>query len=293
MPISQPIINITKIGIGSEFEYTATFPIMPEIKLSDYKKIAKKSIEDTEKILLEELRNKNNKANKEDLLNVNDEEVENVLITLQKGRSAGAHIHEDGNVHAENHNNLEKKESVGEKIKEELPPLDDNFAQSFGENFKTLQDLKDKVKENLIFEKKSKMVEKKRTNILENLVNETKINIPEILIKDELERMKAQMKADVERFGSEWKEYLEHLKKTEDDLKEEWKDVANKRVSSQLIINEIAKKENIKVGKEEIEVEAIKILSQMPEANENHVNNYVEQILRNEKVMRILDGEEK
>lgn len=289
VPISDPKINITKIGQGSTFEYNAIFPVMPEIKLPNYKKISKEIIEDTEKKALEELRKKNDQANKEDLLSVSEEEVNDVLLSLQKGRNAGANLNESDTSQS-NQDNPEAK--VEDEIKEDLPPLDDAFAQSFGEQFKTLQDLKNKVKENLALEKKSKLTEKKRTNILEKLVAETKIIIPEALIKDELERMKAQMKADVERFGSKWEDYLIHLKKTEEELKEEWRDVANKRVSSQLIVNEIAKEEKIKPTKEEIDTEAIKILSQMPDANENHVNNYVEQVLTNEKVMRVLDGEE-
>ncbi len=291
VPIGEPKINITKIGQGSEFEYNAIFPVMPEIKLANYKKISKEVVDNVEKEAVEELRKDNDKANKEDLLNVSDQEVMDVLVSLQKGRNAGAHVHEDGTVHAESDDEDTAKVKI--ETKEDLPPIDDAFAQSFGEHFKTLDDLKNKVKENLILEKKAKLIEKKRTSILEKLVSETKITIPEALIKDELERMKAQMKADVERFGSKWEEYLEHLKKTEEELKEEWKDVANKRVSSQLIVNEIAKEEKVKPTKEEIDVEAIKILSQMPEANENHVNNYVEQVLTNEKVMRILDGEDK
>ncbi len=84
-----------------------------------------------------------------------------------------------------------------------------------------------------------------------------------------------------------------HLKKTEEDLKNEWKDIAYKRVMSQLLINEIAKKEKIETSKEEIDAEALKIMTQMPEANENNVRSYVQQILINEKVMKMLDGEEK
>lgn len=61
---------------------------------------------------------------------------------------------------------------------------------------------------------------------------------------EELERMSLTMKNDVERYGSKWEEYLEHIKKTEEDLKNEWAETAIKRVKSQLILNEIAKKEN-------------------------------------------------
>lgn len=224
IPINNPKINITKIGQGSEFEYEAIFQVMPEVDLPDYKKISKEIVESTEKQSLEELRNKNKEA---ELLEVSDQEIDDVLTSLQKGRNVGSHIHEDGKVHneadmeEEKQKQKENKNEIEKEIKEDLPPLDDAFAQSFGENFKTLEDLKNKVRENLILEKKSKLIEKKRTNILEKLVSETKINIPEILIQEELERMKAQMKADVEKFGGKWEDYLIHLKKTEEDLKED------------------------------------------------------------------------
>jgi trigger factor len=105
--------------------------------------------------------------------------------------------------------------------------------------------------------------------------------------------MKATMKADMERYGSKWEEYLEHLKKTEEEIKKDWRETAEKRTKSQLILNEIAKKEKIEVSKDEVLAEALKIMTQMPEANEDHVKSYVTQILQNEKVMKILDGEMK
>ncbi len=288
VPISDPKISITKIGQGSEFEYNAVFPVLPKIDLVDYKKIAK---EEGEKVIeeeLKELKKAKDGAKKEDIYEVEEKEVLEVLETLRKGRAGGAHIHEDGTVHEEAHHHEEENK---EEEKEDLPELNDEFAQSFGESFKTLEDLKAKVKENLLLEKKAKILERKRTQILDKMVSETKISLPEVLLEDELERMKMQMKADIERFGSKWEDYLTHLKKTEEDLKAEWKDVAYKRVVSQLLINEIAKKEKIGVSPEEVDVEAMAIMSQMPEANENNVRSYVHQILQNEKVMKFLDGE--
>ena len=94
---------------------------------------------------------------------------------------------------------------------------------------------------------------------------------------------------DIEKMNSNWEEYLSNIKKTEEDLKKEWRDIAVKRVKSQLIVNSIAKKENILISKDEIEAESIKILSQFPEAKEASVNSYVEQILINEKVLKLLE----
>lgn len=295
IPVSEPKISIAKIGQGSDFEYNAIFAVLPKIDLVDYKKLAKEESDKIEKGEFDELKKKNDQAIKEDILNVSDSEVDDVVESLRKARNTGGHVHEDGTIHEHSHDDSEGKEDKKDEKaeKEELPEINDEFAQSFGEQFKTLEDLRAKIKENLVLEKKSKLQEKKRTSILERLVKETKTSLPEALIADELERMKLQTKADVERFGSKWEDYLMHLKKTEEDLKNEWKDIAYKRVMSQLLINEIAKKEKIETSKEEIDVEALKIMTQMPEANENNVRGYVQQILINEKVMKMLDGEEK
>ena len=295
IPVSEPKISIAKIGQGSDFEYNAIFAVLPKIDLVDYKKLAKEENGKIEKGEFDELKKKNDQAVKEDILNVSDSEVDEVVESLRKARNTGGHVHEDGTVHEHSHDDSEGKEDKKDEKaeKEELPEINDEFAQSFGEQFKTLEDLRAKIKENLVLEKKSKLQEKKRTSILERLVRETKTSLPDALISDELERMKLQTKADVERFGSKWEDYLTHLKKTEEDLKNEWKDIAYKRVMSQLLINEIAKKEKIETSKEEIDVEALKIMTQMPEANENNVRGYVQQILINEKVMKMLDGEEK
>lgn len=295
IPVSEPKISIAKIGQGSDFEYNAIFAVLPKIDLVDYKKLAKEENDKIEKGEFDELKKKNDQAVKEDILNVSDSEVDDVVESLRKARNTGGHVHEDGTIHEHSHDDSEGKEDKkGEKAeKEQLPEINDEFAQSFGEQFKTLEDLRAKIKENLVLEKKSKLQEKKRTSILERLVRETRTSLPDALISDELERMKLQTKADVERFGSKWEDYLTHLKKTEEDLKNEWKDIAYKRVMSQLLINEIAKKEKIETSKEEIDAEALKIMTQMPEANENNVRGYVQQILINEKVMKMLDGEEK
>ncbi len=295
IPVSEPKISIAKIGQGSDFEYNAIFAVLPKIDLVDYKKLAKEENDKIEKGEFDELKKKNDQAVKEDILNVSDSEVDEVVESLRKARNTGGHVHEDGTIHEHSHDDSEGKEDKKDEKaeKEELPEINDEFAQSFGEQFKTLEDLRAKIKENLVLEKKSKLQEKKRTSILERLVRETKTSLPDALISDELERMKLQTKADVERFGSKWEDYLTHLKKTEEDLKNEWKDIAYKRVMSQLLINEIAKKEKIETSKEEIEAEALKIMTQMPEANENNVRGYVQQILINEKVMKMLDGEEK
>jgi trigger factor len=277
VPLSSPKVSITKIGKGSEFEYFAIFAILPKVDLVDYKKISK---DEMKKVLGDE---KNTSE-------VSEEEVIEVLNGLRKARTPHTHVHEDGTVHHHSHSASEEvsSENNPELKSEDLPALDDAFAQSFGEHFKTLEDLKNKIKDNLKLEKEAKLEDKKRTSVLGRLVSEMQITLPNVLIEDELERMKAQMKGDIERFGSKWEEYLEHLKKTEEELKKEWTEVAEKRIKSQLILSSIAKKEKVEISKEDIDKEAVKILTEMPDAPEDHVNSYVHQILLNERVMKML-----
>lgn len=287
VPISEPKISITKIGKGSEFEYSASFATLPKINLPEYKKISKEEKVKVSEELLEELKKVKADAKQEEIFDVQDEEVVEIMDNLRKARNVGAHVHDDGTVHDHAHDD-NQAEAENKADSPSLPELNDEFAQSFGDNFKTLEDLKNKIKENLTLEKKAKIQDKERNHILERLVKETTANLPEILIQEELGRMKAQMIGDVERMGAKWEDYLSQIKKTEEDLQNDWRETANKRVLSQLILNEIAKSEKLEVSKEEIDVEAIRILAEMPEANENHVNSYVHQMLLNEKVMRFL-----
>ncbi len=211
IPIIQPQINITKIGKGSDLEYTATFPIVPKVELTDYQKLIKNSQKEIESEALKDLQKVSAESKSEDLLMVSDEEVEKVIQDIRKARAFGISPDQHNHEHGDNHNHDENKTKVesenkteaDEKSEEkkELPPLDDAFAQSFGEQFKTMEDLRKKIKENLTLEKVSKLQDKKRTTILEKLVAETKIDIPEALIENELARMKAQTKSDVERYG--------------------------------------------------------------------------------------------
>lgn len=300
-PISEPQVSITKIAKGNPLELTITVPVMPELDLPAYKKIAKSAFDDGEKI------------------EVTDKDIEDVLEELRKGRKTQhAHDHDghdhgdheghdhddhaghDHNAHVEEAKSDEDVESQQastqlKKVKEEdtkdvpLPELNDEFAQSFGDNFKNLADLKAKVGENLKLEKEQKLREKRRSAIMEKLVAETKADLPEILIEGELNNMLHQMKADITRFGGTWEEYLLHSKKTEDQIKADWVGDAHKRAMSQLILHKIGQAEKLTATEEEVEVELIRLLATVQDADEERAKAYLYQALTNDKVLKFLE----
>lgn len=280
-PISDPQITITKIAKGNPLELTITVPVMPEVTLPDYKKLAKEVVKDDETI------------------EVTDKDIEDVVEELRKGRvhkHAHDHHHDD-HVHGEDCDHDHEEVSAlgdateGDSKKEEaaLPEVNDEFAQSFGGEFKTVAELKSKIGENLKLEKEQKLREKRRTAIMEKLIAETKADLPEVIVEGELSNMLNQMKADITRFGGTWEEYLTHSQKTEEEMKASWKDDAHKRALSQLLLHKIAQAEKLTATEEEVEVELVRLLATVQDANEERAKAYLYQMLTNDKVLRFLE----
>lgn len=238
--IDHPHIHIVKLSKADDFVYMAHAPVYPEFTIPDYKAIAKS-------------------VKKDEITSPTDEEVENVLKELAKGRGEGTAI-------------------------------DDAFAQTFGKDqFPTIESLRHKVRENLSLEKAQTIKEKNRAAILEELIKSTEVTIPPVMIGDETNRIIGQMKFDVGRMGGNWSEYLTHTGKTEEDMRKEYEDIAKKRATSQLLLNEIAKAENIKPSDDEVDVEVIRIMAQDQNAKEDNVKAYVTNMLMNEKVLQLLE----
>src|SRR5690606_29807410 len=149
---------------------------------------------------------------------------------------------------------LQKTRATKEGEKEVLPEINDEFAKGLGK-FKNLEELKEKIKENLSAEKKQRNKEKKRVTIVENISQKTEVELPEILIENELNKMQLELKGQIEQMGLSFKDYLEHIKKTEEDLRKGWRADAEKRVKFGLIMNKIAEEEKISPKKEEVEKE--------------------------------------
>lgn len=260
--IGRPEIQITKIGQGSPLEFKVKTALLPDVKLSDYKKNAK---------------TQNSKESK--IHEITDKEVDDVIRNLQEN-IAHQKIHEEsGNGKEHNHREITPAD---------LPEVNDEFAKMIG-NFKDVADLKSKIKENIFVEKSLKEKDKKRTEILEEIMKESKIDLPKIIIEGEMEKMFAQLKDDIAKNGISYEDYLKHVKKTEDDLRLEWKETATKRAKSQVILNTIAKDEGIAPKEEEVKKEMANILSHYKEADRFRVRMYVETFMTNELVFQFLE----
>jgi FKBP-type peptidyl-prolyl cis-trans isomerase (trigger factor) len=94
----------------------------------------------------------------------------------------------------------------------------------------------------------------------------------------------------------EMEKYLEHLKKTKDDLKKEWQPQAEKRVKSALALEELVKEKEIEISSEKIEEEMNKTLQYYGGKEEakdkidmTRLYNHTKKILQNEEIFEMLE----
>lgn len=143
----------------------------------------------------------------------------------------------------------------------ELPEIDDAFAKGLG-NFASLEELKKNMCEGILAEKKIKREEEYRVRIIDALVEKTKIEYPDILVVEESQRMLRAFEIQVQSAGLDFAGYLAQMKKTADELKKEWEPQAKKTLAANLILDTLAKEEELDVDTQEVETEMNKTLVQ-------------------------------
>jgi len=258
--IGQPQVTIRKLARNNPLEFGIVVAVVPEVKLPDYKKLAKKQAEEKE------------------VVEINDTEVDQVILEVRKHYTHDAK-HKRGEFADHNHAPLDEKD---------LEPLTDEIVKSLGE-FSSVEDLKEKVKENLTKEKIKKNKEKKRLAIIDSIIDATEIEVPGILIENELDKMMGQFEDDIAKAGIPFDDYIKNIGKGKDDMKVEWRETAVKKAKAQLVITKIAEAEKITPDADDIRNEAEKILMVYKEADPLRVRVYVAIMMTNEKVLEFLE----
>lgn len=177
------------------------------------------------------------------------------------------------------------KNEAGEKVK---PELNDEFVKSLGD-FKDVSDFKAKLTENMQNDKNIQAAQKRRLEIMELIIKETKIKLPEVLVEEEQHKMLEEFRGRVESMKMNFEEYLATIKKTEDELKAEWKDDATKRAKMNVIVPQIANTESIKPSAKDIDHELSHLKEHHPDIDDVRARVYIAGVLTNEKVFQFLE----
>jgi trigger factor len=124
-----------------------------------------------------------------------------------------------------------------------VPLLDDAFAKQFGA--KTLDDLRKRLAENHRQEADDEARRATQQVALEALLKKASVELPDALVEEELNRMFAEFREQLDRQGIPYEKYLEHLGKSEDELRKEQRTEAERRVKLSLVVNTLAEVEKI------------------------------------------------
>ncbi|QQS61710.1 MAG: trigger factor [Candidatus Moraniibacteriota bacterium] len=143
----------------------------------------------------------------------------------------------------------------------ELPEINDAFAISIGK-FKDLSDLKLSISKGMTQEKYEREEQEKRSHIMDILLENVEMELPEILLEEELHAMLHDFEYRVTSSGISFEQYLQQVKKTREDISEMFKESAKKRVMGNLVFSEIAQEEKIEPSSQEIQTHMNSTLAQ-------------------------------
>jgi trigger factor len=141
---------------------------------------------------------------------------------------------------------------VSEIKEKDLPELDDEFAKSIGEGFETLAALRERVTSNLRTMAEAEARRSLEDKVMETLAELSQVDFPPVLVEHEIERLIRERESSVEG-------HIEDSGKSEEELKQELRPIAIKRVTGALLLGKVVEEEQIEVTEAQVdeEVEAM------------------------------------
>ena len=163
------------------------------------------------------------------------------------------------------------------KVKE-LPELDDDFAAEVSE-FDTLEEYKADIKAKIKEQKQAEGNRQKEDQAVEKAVANATMDIPEAMIDTQVGQMAQEFAQRLQSQGLSMEQYFQFTGLTADKMKEEMRPQAVKRIETRLVLEAIAKAENIEISDEKLDAE----LAKMAETYQMEVDKLKEYMGESEK----------
>ena len=178
---------------------------------------------------------------------------------------------------------MDFKVKVGEVFVRQLPELNDEFAKGLGK-FENAEALKKSLKEGITKEKESKEKERLQIKIMEEIIKDSKIEFPKVMVDKALDNL-----------VNEYKAYVPAGKEDDAALRERLQEKAKNEVATNLVLYKLAKEQKIEPDSKEVEEEANKFLthskfSRTPNLDPQKVYDYSYGIVQNRKVFEYLES---
>lgn len=249
IPIDYPKYEVVSFVKAQGLQYRAIITNRPQVNVGDYKTI---------------------KVAKPPLKPATEDEITKVIDDLFKRwqarqpaigtagpstptLSTGVNFQSDPSVAPTN----TSASPVSTQLASTLGGPTDEFAKTMGAT--SVVDLRAKVKQDLDSNITMNNELDYEEAILQKIADLTQVEIPDILIQDELNRMLVSLQRRVADMGLLLDDYLRGQKKTLEEIKNEWKPQAEKNVKMELGLAEVARRENVVISDTELQAEIDKI----------------------------------
>ena len=140
---------------------------------------------------------------------------------------------------------------ITEKI---LPELDDEFADEVSE-FSTLAEYREDVRRNITERKEKSALSVKENQAVEKVIADAHVEIPEAMLRTQQEQIASELEQQVVSQGMKFEDYLNYAQTTREQLVDRMKDDAERRIMYRLVMEQVAKEENITATDEDFEAE--------------------------------------
>ena len=192
---------------------------------------------------------------------------------------------------------VEVQVSISQVQEQELPELDDDFAQLASE-FDTVAELTDDVRVRLANGKRLEQAAAARDAVLEVLLEQVEVPLPESIVTDELNARRQNVEQQLAMAGITMDKYLEDEGQTLEEFEADLERRVRDAVAAQFILDEIAKKEELGVDQNELSQHLVRRAQQSGQdpqefANHmfehNHIPDLVQEILRGKALATIVE----
>ena len=180
----------------------------------------------------------------------------------------------------------------------ELPAIDDAFAKA-ASKFETLDELKADIRKNLTENAERKAENDRKAEALETASKNITVDIPPVMVDNEVTRMLREMEMRLAQQGMQLEQYLQFAGTDIAKLREQYRETAEKNFRTGLMLEEVAKAENIKVEAadldKEVEVMAAAYGATPKQvkkiiAEQGRLNDLAATVLRNKTMQFIFDN---
>ena len=141
------------------------------------------------------------------------------------------------------------------------PELNDEFAQDVSE-FDTLEEYKADLRKQLEANKEIEAKRTKEDEAIKKIIDKSTMEIPEAMIETQCENMINEFAQRITQSGLSMEQYMQFSGMTLDKLKEQVRPEAETRIKSSLVLEQIAKEENIEIPDADVDAEIEKMAAQ-------------------------------